>query len=70
MKWIKVGVNGESWEETEGPEVEHHSKKIPSMSDLMEENALLKAQLQAQSDRSDFIEDCIAEMAIQVYGGV
>lgn len=28
---------------------------------------LLEAQLQAQSDRSDFIEDCIAEMAVQVY---
>lgn len=34
---------------------------------LETENALLKAQLQAQSDRSDFIEDCIAEMAMQVY---
>lgn len=34
---------------------------------LESENALLKAQLQAQSDRSDFIEDCIAEMAMRVY---
>lgn len=34
------------------------------------ENKILKAQLQAQADRSDFIEDCIAEMAAQVYGGV
>ncbi len=31
---------------------------------------LLKAQLQAQTERSDFIEDCIAEMATVVYGGV
>ena len=37
------------------------------ISDLEEENALLKAQLQAQTERSDFIEDCIAEMATQVY---
>ena len=37
---------------------------------LQQENKLLKAQLQAQSDRADFIEDCIAEMATQVYGGV
>lgn len=37
---------------------------------LQTENRLLKAQLQAQSDRADFIEDCIAEMAVQVYGGV
>ena len=34
---------------------------------LKNENALLKAQLQAQTERSDFIEDCIAEMAMQVY---
>lgn len=34
---------------------------------LESENALLKAQLQAQSERSDFIEDCIAEMAMLTY---
>lgn len=34
---------------------------------LKQENKLLKAQLQAQTDRSDFIEDCIAEMAGVVY---
>lgn len=43
----------------------------PSDSERIEiletENALLKAQLQAQTERSDFIEDCIAEMATQVY---
>lgn len=38
--------------------------------ELRQENKLLKAQLQAQTERSDFIEDCIAEMATQVYGGV
>ena len=37
---------------------------------LQQENKLLKAQIQAQTERSDFIEDCIAEMATQVYGGV
>lgn len=37
---------------------------------LTSENSLLKAQIQAQSDRSDFVEDCIAEMATVVYGGV
>ena len=50
-----------------------HSSSVPvntTIEELAEENKLLKAQLQAQSDRSDFIEDCIAEMAIQVYGGV
>jgi cell division protein FtsB len=39
-------------------------------SELAAENNLLKAQIKAQSDRSDFVEDCIAEMATQVYGGV
>lgn len=32
-----------------------------------QENKLLKAQVSAATDRSDFIEDCIAEMAVQVY---
>lgn len=39
----------------------------PTYEELQAENALLKAQLQAQTERSDFIEDCIAEMAMQVY---
>lgn len=29
---------------------------------LQKENILLKAQIQAQSDRADFMEGCIAEM--------
>lgn len=37
---------------------------------LRRANDILKAQIQAQSDRSDFVEDCIAEMATMVYGGV
>lgn len=34
---------------------------------LEEENKLLKAQIQAQSDQLDFYEECIAEMAEVVY---
>lgn len=34
---------------------------------LRAENKLLRAQVQAQTERSDFIEDCIAEMAGVVY---
>ena len=30
-------------------------------------NKLLSAQVQAQSERVEFLEDCIAEMAMQVY---
>lgn len=34
---------------------------------LKEENTLLKAQVSALSGRGEFIEDVIAEMAMQVY---
>ncbi len=36
----------------------------------VDETALLKAQVQALSERGEFLEDCIAEMAMLVYGGV
>ena len=42
------------------------NKQTP-MEKLQQENKFLKAQLQAQTERSDFIEDCIAEMAGVVY---
>lgn len=35
---------------------------------MQEELPMLKAQIQAISDRNDFIEDCMAEMAAVVYG--
>ena len=63
----KVEV-GYVWDEYFERFVPESAKTLPA--DIVAENKLLKAQLQAQSDRSDFIEDCIAEMAIQVYGGV
>lgn len=37
------------------------------VSELEAENKSLKAQLKALSDRGEFLEDCIAEMAMQVY---
>ena len=53
---------------------EYPDRKISSyikpkdiLSDLFDENKLLKVQLKAQTERSDFIEDCIAEMAGVVY---
>lgn len=55
-------------------EISQHNRmidKTPSLQkqneQLVKENELLKAQIKAQSDRSDFMEDCIAEMAMQVY---
>ena len=54
-----------AWEQAHpAPEV------VPSPmtnAELEAENKLLKAQIAAQSDRADFVEDCIAEMAMQVY---
>ena len=38
-----------------------------SIDELIAENKMLKAQVQAQTERSDFLEDCLAEMAAQVY---
>ena len=38
-----------------------------SNAELQAENELLRAQVKALSDRGEFIEDCIAEMAMQVY---
>ena len=49
----------------EHPDVE--PEKPVTVEDLQAENKLLKAQVQAQTERSDFIEDCIAEMAGVVY---
>ena len=40
---------------------------IPSVKELAEENKRLKAQIAANADRQEFLEDCIAEMASQVY---
>lgn len=37
------------------------------MEQLRADNALLRAQIAAASGRQDFLEDCIAEMAEQVY---
>lgn len=65
--WQETAVADEiaAWEKAHpAPEV----KPAPmSNAELEAENKLLKAQIAAQSDRADFVEDCIAEMAMQVY---
>lgn len=43
------------------------SKIDDRVSKLESESGLLSAQVKAQSDRSEFVEDCIAEMATRVY---
>ena len=68
---------GSDWQETAAAdeiaawEKEHPAPEVmpapKSNAELEQENKLLKAQLNAATERSDFIEDCIAEMAMQVY---
>lgn len=65
--WQEIATADEiaAWEQAHpAPEI----KPAPmSNAELEAENKLLKAQIAAQSDRADFVEDCIAEMAMQVY---
>ena len=66
-QWAETAAADEiaAWEQAHpAPEV----KPAPmTNAELEAENKLLKAQIAAQSDRADFVEDCIAEMAMQVY---
>lgn len=66
-QWAETATADEiaAWEQAHpAPEV----KPAPmTNAELEAENKLLKAQIAAQSDRADFVEDCIAEMAMQVY---
>jgi hypothetical protein len=65
-------VDGKIVERT-AEEIEADKAKLPkpvipkTNAELEQENKLLKAQINAATERSDFIEDCIAEMAMQVY---
>lgn len=69
--------DGSQWAETAAAdeiaawEKEHPAPEVVpspmSNAELEAENKLLKAQIAAQSDRADFVEDCIAEMAMLVY---
>lgn len=43
------------------------TEDVKTNAELQAENALLRAQIQSLADRGEFIEDCIAEMAMQVY---
>ena len=74
-KWddmAEAWVEDATAEEVAEWEAEHPAPDPPSRpptnGELQEENKLLKAQLAATADRQEFLEDCIAEMAVQVYG--
>ncbi len=65
-KWNGVGwVEGLTQSEIDAIRSQPTDKT--EMEILKEENTLLKAQIQAASDRSDFHEELIAEMAMLVY---
>lgn len=54
----------------EGPyEVIYGSKTMVEtvLEEVLTQNLYLKIQIQALSDRNEFLEDCIAEMAMEVY---
>lgn len=64
--------NGHAVERTqEEMDGDYAAQPVPAVpktnAELEAENALLKAQVQALSDRNEFVEDCIAEIAMQVY---
>ena len=56
--------NGAVYEKT-AEEIEAEIAKLPVPPPS--ETEILKAQLKAVVERNDFIEDCIAEMAMQIY---
>lgn len=47
------------------PEVPGTGESLPTAEE--KEKTLIKAQIQALSERNDFLEDCVAEMASVVY---
>ena len=69
---VPVGI-GDTWD---GQDFYRDGEKVVSpltaarqeVQTMQEELPMLKAQIQAISDRNDFIEDCMAEMAAVVDG--
>lgn len=70
---MRYKLEGGKVVERTAEEIEADKAKLPkpvipkTNAELEQENKLLKAQLNAATERSDFIEDCIAEMAMRVY---
>lgn len=64
--------DGQAAQRRTDAEIEADRAAIPApppspIEQLMAENTLLRAQITAATDRQEFLEDCIAEMAVQVY---
>lgn len=58
-----------SYRDPNEPEIEqpYQAPLSEQVEDLKQENMILKAQNKAISERADFIEEVVAEMAMQVY---
>lgn len=63
--------DGQAVQRRTDAEIEADRAQIPPppspVEQLRADNALLRAQIAAAADRQEFLEDCIAEMAVQVY---
>lgn len=64
--------DGQAVQRRTDAEIEADRAQIPPqppspVEQLRADNALLRAQIAAATDRQEFLEDCIAEMAVQVY---
>lgn len=64
MMTVTAMTEGTLPEQTEDVPTPTMDERLAS---LESENAILKAQINAQSEQMDFYEDCIAEMAMVVY---
>lgn len=66
-KWDGQAVQPRTAEEIAADRATIPEPPPSEMEQLRADNALLRAQIAAASGRQDFLEDCIAEMAEQVY---
>jgi len=66
-KWDGQAVKPRTAEEIAADRAAIPALPPSEMEQLRADNALLRAQIAAASGRQDFLEDCIAEMAAQVY---
>ncbi len=69
-RYVYVPDGSPKWRERTQEEMDADyvpPQPVKTVDELAAENDLLRAQVQSLADRGEFIEDCIAEMAMQVY---
>lgn len=62
---VQLSDDGSVYVEPEVPDTPEPVEPQPTQEE--KEKTLIKAQIQALSERNDFLEDCVAEMASVVY---